>query len=257
MKSFIKIAFLFLLFLSCSSETDVEQETTNTISNVNNRQQTGSSANDLLSDKKFTKTIVEVAYIKGFKPTEIALTNFKSFISNRTFKSSGVEFLFKEIPQTGKSVYSLNDIVNIEKANRENYNTNSTIAVWVLFVNGKSENDTNSNATLGSAYWNTSFVIYEETIRNLSDNAFEPERSVLETSVINHEFGHLLGLTNLGTNLQSDHEDSNNPNHCNVENCLMYYTIESSQGIGNMINVGQAPELDAQCLADLRANGGK
>lgn len=257
MKHILKIIFVFSICLACSSENQVEQNDSNTINVVQNRQLTGSSANDLLSERKFTKTIVEIAYISGFKPTERALTNFKNFIIERTFKSDGVEFIFKEIPETGKTVYSLDDVVNIEKENRENYNSNSTIAVWVLFINGRSENDTNSNSVLGSAYWNTSFVIYEETIRRFSDSSFEPERSVLETSVINHEFGHLLGLTNLGTDLQSDHEDPNHPKHCVVETCLMYWAAETSQGVGTMFSGAQAPSLDEQCIADLRANGGK
>lgn len=258
MRNFLKIVVVVLwICISCSSENEIESGETNINNVVLNRQATGSSANDLLSENKFTKTIVEIGYINGFKPTDQALNNFKSFITNRTFKSNGVDFLLKEIPATGKSVYSLDDVVNLEKEHRTKYNTNSTIAVWVLFVDGKSENDTSSSSVLGSAYWNTSFVIYEETIHGLSDSSFEPERSVLETSVINHEFGHILGLTNLGTELQSDHEDPNHPKHCNVESCLMFWAAETSQGIGNMLSGGQAPTLDAQCLADLRANGGK
>jgi hypothetical protein len=45
----------------------------------------------------------------------------------------------------------------------------------------------------------------------MSDSAFEPNRSLLETTVITHEFGHILGLT-LGTALQSNHEE--HPKHC-------------------------------------------
>ena len=80
---------------------------------------------------------------------------------------------------------------------------------------------------------------------------------MLESSVIHHEFGHILGLTNLGSDLQSDHEDAAHPKHCIEEDCLMYCAAENSQGITSMISGGQAPKLDAQCLADLKANGGK
>jgi hypothetical protein len=100
-------------------------------------------------------------------------------------------------------------------------------------------------------------VIYEKTVQGFSDSAFEPDRSLVETTVITHEFGHILGLTNLGTALQSDHEDPEHQKHCVVENCLMYWTAESGSGISNMISGGSAPKLDAQCLADLKANGGK
>lgn len=256
---FLRILLFVTILFSCTSETDdMSSENPSNITNTAvNRQPTGSSANDLLANSSFTKIVFEIGYIQGFKPTDAALANFKNFINNRVNKSQGVELITKEIPSTNKEVYTLTEVVDIEKQHRTLYNSDATLAVWVLFVDGKSSNDTNSGAVLGAAYWNTSFVIYEETIHDLSDSAFEPDRSTLETAVINHEFGHLLGLTNLGTNLQSDHEDPDHPKHCNVEDCLMFWAAETSQGIGNMLSGGQAPTLDAQCLADLRANGGK
>ena len=256
---FLSVILVSSILISCSSENDdiIEGETGNTVNVATNRQATGSSANDLLSANTFKKMIVELSYIEGFKPSDAAINNFKSFITNRTNKPEGVTFSIKEIVATNKEVYTLDEVVALEKTNRTTYNSDTTIAVWVLFINGKSSSDTNSSAILGSAYWNTSFVIYEETIHGLSNSAFEPERSLLESSVIHHEFGHILGLTNLGTELQSDHEDTEHPKHCDEKDCLMYWAAETSQGIGSMITGGQIPTLDAQCLADLKANGGK
>ena len=79
----------------------------------------------------------------------------------------------------------------------------------------------------------------------------------METTVVSHEFGHILGLTNLGSDMQEDHEDDAHPKHCDVEICLMYWATESSAGLDNMLNMTSAPQLDAQCIADLQANGGK
>ena len=70
---------------------------------------------------------------------------------------------------------------------------------------------------------------------------------------MSHEFGHILGLTNAGTVMQSDHEDANHKRHCNVSSCLMYWEAES----GTNLFGGNIPQLDAQCIADLQANGGK
>lgn len=256
---FFKVVFVCSFLCACGSDSEeiTDSNIDNTVNVNTNRQATGTSANDLLSADSFKKLNVEIAYIQGFKPTTTALNNFKNFIQNRTNKPEGVEFITKEIPTTGKTEYTLNDVVDIEKEYRTQYNSGATIAVWALFVNGKSSNDTSSSSVLGSAYWNTSFVIYQETIQGLSDGTFEPERSLLESSVINHEFGHILGLTNLGSNLQSDHEDADHPKHCNEESCLMYWAAETSQGIANMLSAGSVPTLDAQCLADLKANGGK
>lgn len=255
--SLIKTVLFFLVCYSCSSSISEENIDNPTVTINENRQPTGSSANDLLSDINFKKITVEMAFVEGFEPTETAKNNFKTFLENRINKPEGIEFITNEIPSTGKTVYTLEEVVDLEKEYRTKYNTNTTIAVWVLFINGKSSNDTNSSSVLGTAYWNTSFVIYEETIHNLSDSSFDPDRSMLETSVINHEFGHILGLTNLGTSLQSDHEDQEHPKHCDEEDCLMYWAAETSQGIGNMLSGGIVPTLDAQCLADLKANGGK
>lgn len=255
----LKVVLGCSIFFSCTSEMVdiIDDANNNNINVVTNRQATGYSANNLLSADSYKKIIVEIAYITGFKPTETALNNFKNFVDNRTFKPEGIEFITKEIPATNQTVYTLDEVVQLEKQHRTKYNSGTTIAVWVLFINGKSSRDTSSSSILGSAYWNTSFVIYEETIQGLSNSAFEPERSLLEASVINHEFGHILGLTNLGSNLQSDHEDADHPKHCTEENCLMYWAAESSQGISNMLSGGNVPKLDAQCLADLKANGGK
>ena len=256
----LRVILVCSILFSCASEEAeqiIDPTTGDTMNVATNRQQTGSSANDLLSANTFDKMIVEIAFIEGFKPTQRALDNFKNLIEERTFKTAGVTFIEKEISATGKTEYTLDEVVAIEKENRTKYNSNSTVAVWVLFINGNSSRDSNQGSILGSAYWNTSFVIYEETIQGLSNSAFEPERSLLESAVIHHEFGHILGLTNIGTDLQSDHEDPDHAGHCVVESCLMYFAAETSQGIDNMITGGEVPELDAQCLADLKANGGR
>jgi predicted Zn-dependent protease len=256
----LRVILVCSILFSCSSEEAeqvIDPTTGDTIDVTTNRQKTGSSANDLLSANTFDKMIVEIAFIEGFRPRQEALDNFKDFIEKRTFKTAGVTFIEKEISATEKTEYTLEEVVAIEKEHRTKYNSNSTIAVWVLFINGNSSRDSDQGSILGSAYWNTSFVIYEETIQGLSNSAFEPERSLLESAVIHHEFGHILGLTNIGTDLQSDHEDPDHAGHCVVESCLMFFAAETSQGIDNMISGGQVPKLDAKCLADLKANGGR
>ena len=87
--------------------------------------------------------------------------------------------------------------------------------------------------------------------------SLSPLSACQEATVMEHEFGHILGLTNLGATLQSDHEDAANAKHCVVSNSLMYFSSEMQVGIGAMAAAGRVPQLDAQCIADLRANGGR
>ena len=246
----------FVLFVSCSKEDGVINNP-ETINPVTNKQLTGSSSNDLLSDKKFSSMIIEVAYVTGFEPSATAINNFVAFLNARTYKPNGISIVKKAIPSTGKATYTIEDIVAIENANRTKFNTSNQIAVWVFFADGKSSLDTSTAVILGTAYWNTSLVIYEHTVQGLSDSPLEPNRSLLETTVITHELGHILGLTNLGATLQSNHEDTSHAKHCDVTSCLMYWSSETGHGISNMVSGGTAPQLDPQCIADLRANGGK
>jgi hypothetical protein len=55
-------------------------------------------------------------------------------------------------------------------------------------------------------------------------------------------------LTNLGTALQSNHEDAEHPKHCIEKTCLMFWSAEIGGGIGNMVSSGSAPQLDANVL---------
>ena len=253
--------FMAISFQACSkdslSNNDNPDGGENGDSISANQRPTGSSANDLLSDDNFTSMVIEVAYIDGFAPTQNTINNLISFLENRTYKPNGISVITTEIPQIENTSYTIQDIIDIEDTNRTKYNTSNQIAVWILFIDGESASNSNNGVVLGTAYRNTSFVVFEETIHDLTNSAFEPNRDIVETTVITHEFGHILGLTNLGTTMQTQHEDTEHSKHCNVETCLMYWSAETSSGLSNLIGTSTAPQLDAQCIADLQANGGK
>ncbi|MEO8240222.1 MAG: membrane metalloprotease [Flavobacterium sp.] len=248
------LSLILVLMLSCSRQDD---EAALNGSLTSNKKVTGSSSHDLLADDTFKSMVIEVVYVDGYEPSTAAINNFVSFLNERVNKSKGISVVKRAIASPGKAAFTNQEIIAIEDANRTKYNTSDQIAVWAFFADGESAENTSSAKVLGTAYRNTSFVIYEKTVQGLSSTPFQPARSLLETTVITHEFGHILGLTNLGAKLQSNHEDTEHSKHCNVESCLMYWSAESDSGIANMVSGGTAPKLDAQCLADLKANGGK
>lgn len=251
------VTMTFILLVSCSKEDSTDTISVDGYSITNNKKATGSSSHDLLSADTYKSMVIEVVYVEGYEPSATAINNFTSFLNARSNKPGGITVVKRSIASPGKATFTNQEIVAIEDANRTKYNSANQIAVWALFIDGASASDSGNSYVLGTAYRNTSFVIYEKTIHGLSDSPFEPNRSLFETTTITHEFGHILGLTNLGAPLQSNHEDAEHEKHCNVKSCLMYWSAESGSGVANMVSGGSAPKLDAQCLADLKANGGK
>ncbi len=245
---------LLILFLTISCNDDnIENDLNN--GNYPIKQQVGYSANDILSSKIFTDIYIEVMYVDGFKPSAETVTNLKNFIESRTYKSN-IVIEERVINIATKSIYSMDDVRSIEDANRSVFSFENQLTISALFLNGKSSSDTETTNILGTSYRNTSFVIFEETIQEGSNDIFEPSKVTLESTVILHEFCHLLGLVNLGTNMVTNHEDPEHGAHCSDEDCLMYYLIESGQMPPWMRNE-QIPVLDTYCINDLRANGGK
>ncbi len=252
-KFFSYLLFSSFILISCSDDDD--NNPIDSAIQIENRQPLGSSANALLSGGTFTGLTVEMVSVQGFEPTTTAVNAFKQFLEDRLFKPDGITINQRSVPSSNTAPFSIEEISEIENNTRTLFNAGDEITVYVYFADGSKEDDTNVQVTLGTAYRNTSMVIYEGTLRQLSTRPNAPLLSTIETATLNHEFAHLMGLVNIGTPLQSDHEDPEASGHCNVPSCLMEAAIQfgsGMMGLGDMV-----PELDAQCIADLQANGGR
>ncbi|MDQ3193311.1 MAG: peptidase [Bacteroidota bacterium] len=243
-KHIFPILFFVALFVSQCKKDDIN-ETNSKI-----------TPNDFLSDKKYDQLIIEIQYVEGFQPTSAALDNLKAFLEQRLNKSKGITIKQYSISSPGKASYTLSDIKEIEKNNRINYSKDKTLTAYFLFADADYGENSGSSKVLGVAYGPTSMAVFEKTIREFSGGIGKPSNTSLETTVANHEFAHILGLVNNGTDLQSDHQDINHGKHCNNSDCLMYYTAETSDIIANILGSG-IPVLDSKCISDLQANGGK
>lgn len=260
----------FITLYSCSKDSSGEGNTeeTVTINKTPNLQGTGDSANDLLSNDTYTKLLIEVGYVEGFRPTARTEADVIEYLKEVTFKQD-VQIIFKSLPSSGKSSLSLEEIDELEKENRTAYNTEDTIAVYIYFADAPADSDNpNSNsATLGAVYRNTSMVIYESTVRKLANSSVLISLATAETATMHHEFGHLFGLVNLGTAMVNPHESQSangegvveGDSHCDIDGCLMNAELEFGSGMRKMLVAknGAVPELDAECRLDLQANGGR
>lgn len=262
MKIYKYLLLLLLIAFSCSKDNDKitvidDDGNMQTIDPSANRKSVGDSASDLLSGQSSDSLFLELFYVEGLKPTDNTIANFQAFLENRLNKPGGIQMTLKQIESPGQSIYSINDIRDLEDDIRTAYNSDNKIAVSGIFIDGEYSENTENGSVLGVAYRNTSFVIFEETVQSFSGQPLAPSTTVLETTVLNHEFGHLLGMVNAGTPMQTDHQDTANGRHCTDEDCLMYWTAETGEGLLSSISGGTIPTFDSQCLADLQANGGK
>lgn len=99
-------------------------------------------------------------------------------------------------------------------------------------------------------------VVFGKKIHDNSGGLGQASRTKLEATVLEHELGHLLGLVDIGSPMQTNHKDASHGNHCNNTNCLMYYAAETTDILGYLLT-GNIPSFDANCIADMKANGGK
>ncbi len=242
-------SFLILSATACKKSDTVSGIPA--ISSENNKV-VGAAANDLLSASKYSSVKIEIQYMPGFQPDAAAVNNLTNFINSLINKPGGVSVIQTPIASAGKTVLSLNDIATVEKNNRTVYTSGTQLGVYFLFTDGN-YSETN---VLGLAYRNTSMAILGKTIHDNSGGIGQASRTKLESTVLEHEFAHILGLVNIGSSMQTNHQDAAHGNHCNNTSCLMYYTSETTDILGILLT-GNIPVLDTNCKADLTANGGK
>ncbi len=247
---FLLLLLLLVGFSSCRKDSKRKI-------NKHHRQSVGSWSDEILSDGKYEKLVIQIIYMTGYKPTDAAVANLKTLLESRCNKKGGVSMVYKEIAAQGKTSYSISDVKDIEDDERSEFTYKKTIAITFIFLDGQSAENEGSSVVLGQAYFNTSMVIYEKSIHENSDDFIEPERYKLETMVMNHEIGHILGLVNLGSTMINNHQDASYGAHCINEDCLMYWEAETGSAVANLVGNSPIPVFDANCLADLKANGGK
>jgi hypothetical protein len=248
-KHLCAIVFLLSIVNSCSKKDTFSGIP---VGNTENTKAVGASAKDLLSGSSYNSILIEVQYMPGYQPDAASINNLVSFINSLANKPAGITVIQSQVPSGGKSVYTLDDIAAIEKADRTKYNSGTQIAINFLYVDGTyTQSD-----VLGFAYRNTSMCIFAKKVTDNSGGIGQVSRTKLESTILEHEMGHILGLVNLGSAMQTPHEDATHEKHCTNTNCLMYYQTQTTGIMGTLMN-GAIPALDVNCRADIQANGGK
>ena len=277
--SLLLLSAALFLFLGCSRDDDNNDSGPGGVDKSLNLLSVGDSANDILSNDSFANLLIEIAYVEGFRPTNEAMLTFETYLRDRTFKED-IEIEYQSLPSPNQPDLTIQEVANLEDQNRTAFTSGDTLAIYIYFADAPDDEDDEDSGvvTLGSVYRNTSMVIYESTVRNLASKSTLVSTADVESATLNHEFGHLFGLVDIGSPPVNDHEDvqldengdpvldsNGNPvgnNHCDVAGCLMRAELQFGVGIMGMLESMAAkglaiPALDAECILDLQANGGR
>ena len=244
LKSPFQILILFLLFAACTKD-EIDP----------NEKPLGTSSRDFLTADRYSSMTLEIVYVEGFAPSQEALAEVKRFLNTYLNKPRGINIVMNAITSPAVGTYSTGEVANVEAQYRSVFSKGNDLGVFIFFADDYSAKDTAGMSghvekrSLGTAYRNTSIVIFEKSILEISSN-----QSLAEHTTLRHEFGHLFGLVDNGTpaitpHVYHDPTDSSEKGHCNVEDCLMSATLDISSS--SFMTLGE------KCQQDLIANGGK
>lgn len=208
------------------------------------------TANHFLSADKYTSLEIEVVYVEGFQPAAASLDNLKKTLETMVNKPGGISVVTRGIPPPGVEGYTLDKLKEIEKDHRVIFPSGSRLSTFIFFADKPYLNDNGTTRVLGLYYDHTSLAVFEKTVHDGSGGIGQPGGVVMETWVLTHEFGHALGLVSNGSPMQTPHEDPEKKGHCNNDACIMHFESD-----GRLLS--GVPKFDDNCLADLKANGGK
>jgi hypothetical protein len=212
----------------------------------------GNSAKDFLRSSIYKSLIIEVQYMPGLKPNTASVEILVKALNERLNKPLGIFVVYKEINPTLQSNFSIDDISDIESLNRTMKTGADQLSAYIVLVDGSYYD----GGILAMAYRNTSLCVFGEPLKYFSGGLIEDAKTKVLAILFMHEFGHLLGLVNMGTRMTINHEDGEGASHCTNSACLMHHTFNSNSRVVFNVDI-QVPYFDNNCINDLRANGGK
>ncbi len=249
---------LVLLLAGCHQGLDVCEGAPSTLEAAELRARTcglGADAAALLRAAPYDKLVVEVASNAGLIPNMKALMHLQAVIADVCDKPGGVTVVLgdQDIPALGHPV-TIDEVRSMEDAHRQRFSLGDTAAFFLLLAGDPSADDMGDLRVLGLAHRASSMVIFRRTIGLATGGLGQPNATDVESAVIAHELGHVLGLVNGSTPMVTPHQDTAHGAHDANAQCLMYYLNNSDVGVaGDLVVGGRIADFDAACRADLAA----
>lgn len=220
----------------------------------------GEWAEDFLSDETYTSLTIEVDWTSGQRPASRAMDLLEQRANERLTKPGGITLVEDDSISTSMSRWSVEEILELEEEHRDHRKEGSETAMYVVYLDGRSDRDEGDSRILGVAYSASSFAIFKESIREVASNILSVSAEDIERSVVVHELGHLLGLVNNGIRMCTDHEDDDHPKHSDNKQSVMFWAIESDairNFLDSLSRTNPPTQFDSDDICDMRQAGGK
>ena len=202
---------------------------------------TGYYAHELLESFPDGRLVVEIAAPAGDVPAPATVSLLESRM-NETLQKNSISFV-GETYTTASASFSVSDLFNLELSVRHNWPSLGTMALFYLFVPGSYASN---NQVIGLSYYGSSIAVFPDVI---AANAPASERSALTSTVMIHEFGHELGL--VGIVGGAPNEDPAHPYHSSDPNDVMYWSVDTTNILGQILGGSFPTQFDSADLTDL------
>ncbi len=196
-------------------------------------------------NKSVPSLVIEIDAVRGYEPTQAALTLLNQRLTGVADKPGGIQFLPVDSTVQARDSWGTDDMKAAESKHRRTHNSTSQASIYILYVNGDAE-----GPFIGVAHTGSSVGIMQEMIRGAGTPVITAES--IEKAVLIHEVGHLLSLINAGYKSPRNHEDPEHPGHSSNQESVMYWAIESPS-IVQLLGGDAEPSnaFDKDDLADL------
>jgi len=218
----------------------------------------GNSPRDYASNATYKSWVIEVDHSNGATPDGSVLDFVKGRL-NSIVKKDSIEFRQDETLSTDSShSWGDNEVLSFAKAHAGLSTGGSQVVTHLLFLTGHSAHDDSNGKILGITFDHATIVIFSDSVAASCDPGVLPLLSSCSAndyfrSVVTHEFGHALGLVDNGAPMVTPHEDADHRGHSNDKSSVMYWAVESSNGLPVFGGSPPPTDFDNDDRADLRA----
>lgn len=218
---------------------------------------------DVIAGTRFTELVVEIDHAPGRAPSTLARNHLIEQLRNVTSKTSVSIRVEMTLGDDANKRWTVEELVTLERQTRTTAHSAPVAVLHVLYPAGTFATDGVAGVTVSGPEISP-VTVFLDTIDKI-DLGFGPipqparARDEIERGTLLHEAGHAMGLVNNGLPMVSDHEDPQRPGHSANRESVMYWQVDSENGIREaLLHDGVIPIFfDAADRADMRSVGGR